>query len=184
MRLRFGRGYRHGYNGQVWYSENVDYKSLFITNGVTGGLSLLCSLFTQKDSIIFVEEPTYFLAINIFKDFKLDIRTISIEKDGLDVDELTAKIKEIRKKDNNDQIFLYTIPTFHNPTSYTMSEKKREQLGNLCNEEDLIVFADEVYQLLYFEDKDKPPPPLCYYNENIISLGSFSKILAPSLCKG
>ena len=37
------------------YSENVDYKSLFITNGVTGGLSLLCSLFTQKDSIIFLE---------------------------------------------------------------------------------------------------------------------------------
>ena len=117
------------------YSENVDYKSLFITNGVTGGLSLLCSLFTQKDSIIFVEEPTYFLAINIFKDFKLDIRTISIEKDGLDIDELTAKIKEIRKQGNNDNIFLYTIPTFHNPTSYTMSEKKREQLGNLCNME-------------------------------------------------
>ena len=163
------------------YSEKVNAKDLFVTNGVTGGLSLICSLFTNKDSVVFVEEPTYFLAINIFRDFGLQVKPITIENDGINLNLLKRELEGLPKSKN---AFLYTIPTFHNPTSYTMSAEKRCMLAEISKRHNMLVIADEVYQLLYFDDADKPPLPMSYYGDNIISLGSFSKILAPSLRLG
>ena len=169
------------------YEEKVDPNSLFVTNGITGGLTLLCSIFAgkYKNIVVFVEEPTYFLAINIFKDFGMKIYPIEIEKDGINTVALENQIHKIKAESQEEVKFLlYTIPAFHNPTGYTMSHRKREQIGDLSEDYDMIVLADEVYQLLYFNQQDKPPLPLYYYGDNIISLGSFSKILAPSLRLG
>jgi len=159
--------------------DNINPDSLFISNGVTGSLSLICSLFTNKNTIVIVEEPTYFLAINVFKDFNLKILTIPIGNDGADLNEL----ENIVRNNPNNNILFYTIPTFHNPTSYTMSNEKRIKLANIAEiHNDFLIIADEVYQLLYFYDK--PPLPLYHFSNKAISLGSFSKILAPSLRLG
>ena len=47
------------------------------------------------------------------------------------------------------------------------------------------ILADEVYQLLTFPHV-KPPPPMCAFDREgtVMSLGSFSKILAPALRMG
>ena len=164
------------------YGEKVDPNNLFTTNGVTQALTLISSLFTKTGDVVFVEEPTYFLAINIFKDFKLNIESIPMENDGINLDLFLEKLEKYK---DNERVMLYTIPCFHNPTSITMPEEKRLKLASICNKyNNLLVIADEVYQLLYFDDSAKPPKPLCYYHSNIISLGSFSKILAPSLRLG
>ena len=155
-------------------------KNLFVVNGVTGGLSLICSLYKNICKKIYVEEPTYFLAINIFKEFGFEIETINLEDDGLNLDELENKLNN----DDNQVKLLYTIPTFHNPTSITLSHTKRQKLAELSKKHNLIILADEVYQLLSFEDKYNPPLPLHYYGGYTYSISSFSKILAPSLRLG
>ena len=162
------------------YLLDVYPDNLFITNGVTGALSLICSLFRKKVKKIYVEDPTYFLAINIFKDFGFEIEPIPMEEDGMNLGILENKLKN----DNSDLKLLYTIPTFHNPTSITMSHKKRQNLVYLSCRYNIIILADEVYQLLSFDDEHIPPHPLYYYGGNVFSLSSFSKILAPSLRLG
>jgi 2-aminoadipate transaminase len=147
---------------------------LFVTNANTQALSMICGLLLKSGDTVFVEDPTYFLARNIFKnDFKLNVETIPMEEDGLNLEELKKKLNP----DSNN--YLYTVPTFHNPTGITMSHEKRIEL---CKIENLVIIADEVYQFLYFDEP--PPPPLAFYSENVISMGSFSKILAPSLRLG
>ncbi len=47
------------------------------TNGNTGAIALICSLFTKSGDIVYAEEPTYFLAKSIFADFKLDCRKLA-----------------------------------------------------------------------------------------------------------
>lgn len=164
------------------YCKIVNQNELFTTNGVTQALSLLCSIFTKSGDIIIVEEPTYFLAINIFKDFKLNIVTIPMTKDGVDLLKLE---NELSKYKNQENLFFYTIPTFHNPMGVTTSHNHRLLLSQLSDRyPNFNVIADEVYQLLYFDENKKPPLPLKYYHDNFISLGSFSKILAPSLRLG
>lgn len=157
---------------------NVNIDNLFVTNGVTGALSLISSLFISKCKKVYVEEPTYFLAINIFKEFGFEVETINLENDGIDINELSDKLDG-----NTDEVkLLYTIPTFHNPTSFTMSDDKRKKLIELSERHNMYIIADEVYQLLYFDEK--PPLPLYYYGGNVFSMSSFSKILAPSLRLG
>lgn len=167
------------------YNEkcNISKKNLFITNGVSNALFTICSMFAHKKPIFIVEDPTYFLAKDIFvKDFKFDVKAVDIENDGINIEQLEKQLEELK---DEEMVILYTIPTFHNPTSYTMSHEKREKLADFATKyENLYIIADEVYQLLYF-DNNIPPSPLCYYcPKKTISLGSFSKILAPSLRLG
>ena len=161
------------------YGFPVRPDSLFATNGASMGLSLLCTLFTQPGDAIFVEEPTYFLALRIFADHHLKIHGIPVDQDGLDIDALEGLLATVQPK------FVYTIPSFQNPASITMSQERREKLVKLAQEHDFLVIADEVYQFLAFTRE--LPQPLAGYSaqvEQVISINSFSKILAPGLRLG
>lgn len=162
------------------YKAEVDPERLFITNGVTGGLALICSLFCQTGNLVFMEEPSYFLALSIMKDFKYNIKQIPMDQDGLNVDKVEDLLKQgVRPK------MLYCIPTCHNPTGRTMSIEKRKHLVRLSIEYDFIIVADEVYQLLSFPHITPPPPMFTFDTEGtVLALGSFSKILAPALRLG
>lgn len=163
---------------QQGYGFDVKPERLFVTSGISKALDLICTLFTRAGDTIFVEEPTYFLALRIFADHHLNIVSIDTDENGLVIESLEEKLVEFRPK------FLYLIPTFHNPTGATMPQERRERLVELAQEYDFIVVADEVYQLLSYT---QPPPNsfAAYIDaENVISLGSFSKILAPGLRLG
>ncbi|HSJ85987.1 MAG TPA: PLP-dependent aminotransferase family protein [Anaerolineales bacterium] len=160
------------------YSLPVVADTIFVTAGVSSALDLLCTLFTQAGDTIFVEEPTYFLAPKIFADHKLHIVPIPMDENGLNIDALEEKLIKHKPK------FLYTIPIHHNPSGTTLSESRRARLIELAEQYDFLILADEVYQLLSYEDN--PPKPFAAHIdiENVISLGSFSKILAPGLRLG
>ena len=160
------------------YGITVASASLFITNGVSGGLDLLCSLFTNPGDTILVEEPSYFLALRIFEDHGLQVIPVQTDEQGLVIEALQEKLAEVRPK------FIYIIPTFQNPSGHTLPKERREQLIALSQEHNFLILADEVYQFLSYTQS--PPTPFAAYTdmENVISLNSFSKILAPGLRLG
>jgi len=160
------------------YDFDVSPESLFVTNGISNALDLICTLFTKAGDTIFVEEPSYFLALKIFADHHLNVVAVDTDENGLIIESLEEKIAEFRPK------FLYLIPAFQNPTGHTLSQQRRERLVQLAQEHDFILTADEVYQLLSYTQK--PPDSFAAYIdvENVLSLGSFSKILAPGLRLG
>lgn len=162
------------------YDAIVDPERLFVTNGVTGGLALIMSLFCSSGDLVFLEEPSYFLALSIMKDFKMNVRQIPMESDGISITALEKTLQRgIRPK------MLYCIPTCHNPTGRTMSITKRQRLVELSIQYGFTIIADEVYQLLSFPHV-VPPPPMFTFDTagTVLALGSFSKILAPSLRLG
>jgi 2-aminoadipate transaminase len=116
-------------NLQDGYSTPIDYKSLFITNGITGALTLMCTFFTSTGDWVWAEEPTYFLALNTFRDFRLQVDVLPTDADGLDTDYLEQKLNDtpasMRPK------FIYTIPANSNPSGVTMSEPRRRKLVEL-----------------------------------------------------
>jgi DNA-binding transcriptional MocR family regulator len=160
------------------YKLTLDPENLFVTAGVSSALDLLCTLFTQSGDTIFVEENTYFVAPRIFADHHLNIIPIAMDENGLIIESLEANLRIHKPK------FLYTIPIHHNPTGTTLTEPRRARLLELAQQFDFLILADEVYQLLSYTDD--PPKPFAAHidNENVISLGSFSKILAPGLRLG
>ncbi|SRR5258706_4379524 len=160
------------------YGFPVDIESLFVTSGISAGLDLLCALFTKPGDVIFAEEPSYFLALKIFADHGLRVVSIPTDESGLVIEDLERALQDHRPK------FIYIIPTFQNPSGHTLSQERRERLVALAQDSDFLIFADEVYQFLSYTQV--PPKPFGAYidSEHVISLGSFSKILAPGLRLG
>jgi DNA-binding transcriptional MocR family regulator len=160
------------------YQFSVDPDHLFITTGASQGLDFICRLFTQSGDTVFVEKPTYSLALKILADHRLNVVGIPMDEDGLIIGALEEKLTQERP------VFFYTIPTFQNPTSRTLSETRRKELVRLSRDFRFLIVADEVYHLLSYADT--PPPPMAKYtaSETVFSLGSFSKILAPGLRLG
>lgn len=162
----------------VRYGFSVLHQDLFVSAGISSALSLLCTLFTEPGDTIFVEEPSYFLALRIFADHGLRVASIRTDEAGLVIDDLIHALKESKPK------FLYIVPAFQNPSGHTLSQERREQLVELAKQHDLLILADEVYHFLSYTQT--PPKSFGAYidSEHVISLGSFSKILAPGLRLG
>ena len=160
------------------YGTPVNPESLFITAGASQSLDWLCALFTQPGDTIFIEEPSYLYAFRIFTDHRLKVVGIPTDENGIIIEALEEALQHERPA------FVYTIPTFQNPTGATLPPGRREQLVELSRTYNFLLIADEVYHCLHF---DLPPPrPLAAHSAegNIVSLGSFSKILAPGLRLG
>jgi 2-aminoadipate transaminase len=167
------------------FKVSISKESTIITNGITGALSLLISLFKREKTKVICENPTYFLALNIFRDFGFtndDIININMVEDGenvgIDMDYLLKM-----NLDKDYRYLFYLIPFNQNPTSYSLSDTSKEKLIEFLNKNpNVIVFSDEVYSLLSWDDKTNIP--LFLSHPNIISLNSFSKIFAPALRLG
>ncbi len=158
----------------------MEANKLLATNGNTGGISLICSLFTKAGDIVYAEEPTYFLAKSIFTDYKLDCRQIPMDEEGLDVYALEKALEA-----GPVPTMMYVVTTAHNPTGRTLTAERREKLAMLSAKYDFLLVVDEVYQMLTFPHITPPPPMFTYDTAGkILAMGSFSKILAPALRVG
>jgi 2-aminoadipate transaminase len=160
------------------YGSPAPPETLFLTAGNSQALDFVCSRFTRPGDIVFVEDPSYFLAFQILRDHGLEVIGVPVDADGLDVEALERELVWHRPT------LLYTIPSYHNPTGVTMSHERRARLVELSNKYGFIIAADEVYQMLWYDD---PPPRALgtWAGEgNVVSMGSFSKILAPAMRLG
>lgn len=160
------------------YGKPVDADSLFVTCGNSQALDLICSHMSKPGDTIIVEEPCYFLAFQIFLDHGLKIVSAPVTDDGLDIKALEETLAGTKPA------LMYTIPSYQNPSGRTMRAAQRKRLVELSQEHDFLILADEVYQLLSYYGS--PPDALGTMSEsgNVLSLGSFSKILAPGLRLG
>lgn len=160
------------------YASAVDENQLFVTSSASQALDLICTRFTKPGDTIFVEQPTYFLALLVFRDHGLNVVGIPVDDEGMRIDALEQALTQHRP------VFVYTIPTFQNPSTVTLSTKRRQQLVALSEQHQFLIVADEVYHLLDF-DSARPAPMASYCDTGrVFSLGSFSKICAPGLRLG
>ena len=160
------------------YGFPVSHDDLFVTAGNSSALDLLCSLFTNPGDTVFVEEPTYFLALRIFADHDLNVVSIPTNEAGPVMDDLIHALGEHRPK------FFYIIPAFQNPGGHTIPAERRKELISLAEYHGFLIFADEVYQFLAYT-QDAPQPFGAYiYSDRVVAMNSFSKILAPGLRLG
>jgi DNA-binding transcriptional MocR family regulator len=153
-------------------------ESLLLSGGISQALDFLCGIFTRPGDTVFVEEPSYPYSFPIFRDHGLNLVPVPLDDEGINLGQFEALLAAHRPK------LVYTIPSFHNPTGRTLDQARRERLVALSREYGFIIVADEVYQLLYH---GAPPPPsfgTMVEQGNVLSLGSFSKILAPGLRLG
>lgn len=160
------------------YGSTATADELFVTGGNSQALDLASVVFANPGDTVFVEEPSYFLAFQIFRDHGLKLVGVPVDDDGIRIDALRHELT------SHEPAFLYTIPSYHNPGGQCTSEARRQQVVELAKKHDFLVVADEVYQLLYYYDAPPPAYGTMTASNRVVSLGSFSKILAPGMRLG
>ncbi|XP_053663627.1 2-aminoadipate transaminase [Anopheles marshallii] len=182
------------------YHSEVHMSDLVQTSGATNGLHLILSTLVDLAGVIFVDEYTYMIALETIAQFNtMKIVPVPLDEDGPNVDSLQALIDQHRFEATKGKLFwgvYYTIPTFHNPTGIVFSAEKCQQLIRLARETDILIACDDVYNLLHYDDPTAPPPKRLFaydiadmgrmdgWRGNVISNGSFSKILSPGIRLG
>jgi 2-aminoadipate transaminase len=162
-----------------WIAERhaVEASRVLVTNGSLQGLAFLADRFAGAR--VLVEQPTYDRPLKLLAARGVDVTAVPMDDDGLDLDALAEALDSGPKP-----AFLYTIPTFQNPSGRTLSVERREQLVRLARERDLLVLEDDPYGLVRFEGD--PPPTLFELagGEGVVYSSSFSKTVAPGLRVG
>ncbi len=158
-----------------WIAEwhGVDPRQVLVTNGSLQGLSLLAGLLLERGSRVLVEAPTYDRALHIAARHEAEPVPVPMDDDGIDPDSLTLPAA-----------FLYTIPTFQNPTGRSLSLERRKRLAELAREGRLLVVEDDPYALVRFEGEALPTIYDLAEGEGVVYSFSFSKIVSPGMRVG
>src|SRR6266705_6511738 len=80
--------------------------------------------------------------------------------------------------------FLYTIPTFQNPSGRTLSTERRHRLAELARAHELLVLEDDPYGLVRFDGETPPTLFELEGGRHVAYSSSFSKTVAPGLRVG
>jgi 2-aminoadipate transaminase len=162
-----------------WIAQRhgVDPARVLVTNGSLQGMVFLAERFAGER--VLVEAPTYDRPLKILAAHGVETAPIAMDDEGLDLDALTQALESGGKP-----AFLYTIPTFQNPSGRTLSAERRHRLAEVAREHELLVLEDDPYGLVRF---DGEAPPTLFELEggtHVAYSSSFSKTIAPGLRVG
>jgi DNA-binding transcriptional MocR family regulator len=154
------------------YAED---KNILVTNGSLQSLQLIFQVFSKPGDYIAVENPTYSIILLFIKIFQLKIIEIPVSGEGMDLNVLKKVLKKTPVR------FIYTMPTYQNPTGISMPQNKREELLNICEDQDCIIIEDSIEEEMSYFGQAHLPVKSIDRKGQVIYLGSFAKVLAPGL---
>jgi len=147
-------------------------ENIMITSGAQQALDIISRYHRQE--AITTEAPSYLGAMNLFDLNQLEQHPVTLYSDGIDIDAFEKSFSQTK--------LTYLIPDFQNPTGYTYTQEKREQVARIIEEQQGLLIEDAPYSELYFKGKNQSISTLL--PQQSFHLGSFSKVLAPSLRLG
>jgi DNA-binding transcriptional MocR family regulator len=148
---------------------------VLVVSGSQQGLDLLARTFIDPGDAIVVEEPSYIGALQSFRSAQARLIGIPVDDHGMRTDILAAVLEHHRPK------FIYTLPTFQNPSGAVMSVERRRHLLELAARWQVPVVEDDPYSELRYQGDPLPSLKALDENDLVIYLSTFSKVLLPGL---
>ncbi len=161
----------------------TDRDRLIIGYGSGQILGLLPDVFVEPGDVVIVEGPTFLGVVVRFVYAGARIITIPVDELGMDVDALEETLSDLKKQGIRPR-FIYTIPTFHNPTGATLPLFRRQKLVALAAEYGVLVVEDDAYSDLRFQGEAVPSLATLDQEGWVLYVSTFSKIIAPGIRLG
>lgn len=153
--------------------------AIIVMTGANQGIDLTAKALLNKGDKVIVENPSFIGSLNAFRTYEAELVGVTVEADGMNMEELEEKLKT-----EKGVKFIYTIPTFQNPTGYTMSLEKRKKMLELASKYDVLILEDNPYGDLRFAGENVATVKSLDTEGRVIYAGSFSKILSPGMRLG
>ena len=153
-----------------------DAEQVVIVSGVQQALDLLARFLIKPGDPVWMEDPGYFGASIAFEMAGATIVPVPVDEDGLSV---AAGIKmEANAKG------VYLTPAHQFPLGMTMSLERRMDLLKWAARVGAFIIEDDYDSEYRFEGQPTPALQGLDHNSSVIFIGTFTKLLFPSLRLG
>ena len=159
---------------KIYRNIHCDVDQIIITSGSLHSLFLVSNaLLNAKDEVV-IENPTYPYAYRLFKSLNARIHSVNVDEEGICIDDSLCRKPKL----------VYTTPSNQHPTGIKMSLKRRVALLKWASKRSSFIVEDDYDH--EFSNWENPISPIYSLDDQdrVIYLGSFNKILHPSIRLG
>lgn len=159
---------------QIYRNIEWDPDQIVITSGSLHSLSLVTLAILNPENSVILENPTYKKAYNLFMSMKAKIHKADLNDDDFCISSL----------DKVDAKLIYVIPANQYPSGEKMSLNRRKELLDYAAKKNILIVEDDYDH--EFSNWEEPISSIFSLdiNDSVIYLGTFNKLLHPSLRLG
>lgn len=143
---------------------------VLVTSGALHGLDLVARVMLQPGDVVAVEEPGYPPAADLLRAIGLTVLGVPVDERGLIVDAIppTARL-------------VYVTPSHQFPLGVVLSHERRLALLRWATTHDATIVEDDYDSQFRFASRPLEPLQRLDADGRVVYLGTFSKVLSPSL---
>ncbi|WNO07592.1 PLP-dependent aminotransferase family protein [Teredinibacter sp. KSP-S5-2] len=157
---------------------HVELEQICTVRGSQMGIFIASRVLDPKKGVIVLEELSYPPAQASFESCGFEVVRCRIDEHGLDIEDLQRILAE------HQVAGLYTTPHHQYPTTVCMSMERRLKLLSLSRSHRFSIVEDDYDHEFHYESRPIPPLASLPESENVIHIGSLSKVFAPGLRLG
>ncbi|WP_326550454.1 aminotransferase-like domain-containing protein [Micromonospora sp. NBC_01813] len=164
-----------------WIADKhgVTPEQVLVTNGSLQADAFLFDHLVKPGDAVVVERPTYDRTLLNLRQLGAQVHPVTIQPDGLDVDELRKLLESgVRPR------LAHVIPNYQNPAGVTLSLAKRQALLELAVEFGFTIFEDDPYADIRFRGEALPSMLSLDTNGVVVHASSFTKTVCPGVRVG
>jgi 2-aminoadipate transaminase len=166
-----------------WLSHekaSIKPENILITTGSQQGLDIVSKIFLDPHDIVVMELPTYIGGLQTFTSYRAKMLGVPQDNHGMRTDLLETLLAKLARKKRKPK-FIYVVPDFQNPSGVTMTLERRKALLQLAYKFEIPIVEDSPYRDLRFRGQPVPAIYSLDTENQVIVLGTFSKLLCPGL---
>ena len=154
-----------------------------ITSGSAQAFANICQTLLDPGDTVVIEAPTYAGAIRAAQGSAARFAGVPMDEQGMRTDLLAETLERLERAGERPK-FIYTIPTFHNPSGTTMTVERRRQLIEIAARQRVLIVEDDAYGELRYRGEPLPSVFSLANGEGVLRCGTVSKTIAPGLRVG
>ena len=160
-------------------SEGIEAKEedVLVFSGSQGILDALGKVLISEGDKVAVEAPTYLGALQAFNPYGPAYVCLKSDENGIVPESLE------RTLDRHSIKFIYTVPTFQNPTGRTIPLDRRKEIVEIIRRHNALLVEDDPYGRLRFTGR-RLPSLKSLARDHVVYVSSLSKVFAPGFRLG
>ena len=163
----------------------VSPEDIALMNGSMQGVTLVAEALAggAGENVVVCEELTYSGTIGAYRRLGVRLEGVALDEEGMRADALDARLHELERAGTPAR-FVYTLPTYQNPTGSVMPRARRLELIEVTRRHGVPLVEDNCYGDVHFEGPKAPALYALDPEADHIYICSLSKILGPGVRMG